>query len=75
MQIWLRKKNILNVSITLTMSKRQEIPTLERATLVFELTSFATDMLGKLIKPGTNTKKKKISTRTGNILFKIHFLC
>lgn len=38
---------------------RKGIPTSEHATLVFELTSFTADVLGKLVKPGTNIKKKK----------------
>lgn len=35
----------------------REIPTSEHVTLVFVLTSFATDVLGKLIKPRTKGKK------------------
>lgn len=37
---------------------RKEISILEHLTLVFELTSFTTDVLGKLIKPRTNGKNK-----------------
>ena len=40
---------------------RREFPTLEHVTLVFELTSFAADVLGKLIEPGT--KRTKNMTR------------
>lgn len=61
MQIWLRKRQILNVSISFNknnMSMRKEISILEHLTLVFELTSFTTDVLGKLIKPRTNGKNK-----------------
>lgn len=45
------KSAVLVTHATEGMSVKKEIPTLEHITLVFELTSFAADVLGKLIKP------------------------
>lgn len=62
MQTWLRERESREKSSVLIchsrngMSVKKEIPTLEHVTLVFELTSFAADVLGKLIKPRTNDK-------------------
>lgn len=49
---------------------RKGIPTSEHATLVFELTSFTADVLGKLIKPGTNRKEKKTHYKNKNHVIK-----
>lgn len=49
---------------------RKGIPTSEHATLVFELTSFTADVLGKLVKPGTNRKKKNSLQEQGSCCMK-----
>lgn len=50
MQIWLQNRQFQNVRISLNIPINVgKIPTLEHVTLVFKLTSFTADMLGKLI--------------------------
>lgn len=43
---------------------KEEIPYSEHATLVFELTSFPADVLGKLIKPGTKQGDETLHSNT-----------
>lgn len=61
MQIWLQKRQFQNVRISVNIPTNVgKIPTLEHVTLVFELTSFTADMLGKLIEPRTERKKTSL---------------
>lgn len=70
MQIWLQKRQFQNVRISLNVPINVgKIPTLEHVTLVFELTSFTADMLGKLIEPRTDRNNL---TRKRTSMFKSH---